>query len=84
VADFVSTLLPLINPHIKYSELKTKGFALIEMQREQMNVTWKYAQSITDESLIGVENEAMRKSFTVQRGTNRFEGALPLNIPLPF
>lgn len=83
VADLVSTLLPLLNPHIKYSELKTKGFALIEMQREQMNVTWKYAQSITDESLIGVENEAMRKSFTVQRGSNRFDGALPINIPIP-
>lgn len=83
VADLVSTLLPVLNPHIKYSELKTKGFALIEMQREQMNVTWKYAQSITDESLIGVENEAMRKSFTIQRGTNRFDGALPINLPFP-
>lgn len=83
VADLVSTILPLVNPHIKYSELRTKGFALIDMQREQMTVTWKYAQSITDESLIGVENEAMRKTFVVQRGTNRFEGTLPVNIPLP-
>jgi len=73
----------LINPHIKYSELKTKGFALVELKREHMRVTWKYAQSITDETLIGVENEGMRKSFTVQRGRNRFEGVLPLNISLP-
>ncbi|HEX4879369.1 MAG TPA: alkaline phosphatase D family protein, partial [Limnobacter sp.] len=69
VADVVSAILPVLNPHIKYSELKTKGYALIEMQREQMNVTWKYAQSITEESMIGIENESMRKAFTVRRGS---------------
>ncbi|BET26665.1 alkaline phosphatase D [Limnobacter thiooxidans] len=77
VADVVSAALPLLNPHIKYNELKTKGFALLEMSRTRLSVTWKYAQSVADESLIGMENEAMRKTMTVPLGSNRFESALP-------
>ena len=77
VADVVSAALPLLNPHIKYNELKTKGFALLEMSRTRLSVTWKYAQSITDESMIGMENEAMRKTMAVPLGSNRFESALP-------
>ncbi|MFN4329241.1 MAG: alkaline phosphatase D family protein [Limnobacter sp.] len=77
VADLVSAALPVLNPHIKYSELKTKGFALLEMSRTALTVTWKYAQSVTDEALIGVENEGMRKTLTVPVGTNRFQGGLP-------
>ena len=77
VADVVSAALPLLNPHIKYNELKTKGFVLLEMSRTRLSVTWKYAQSVADESLIGMENEAMRKTMTVPLGSNRFESALP-------
>lgn len=77
VADVVSAALPLLNPHIKYNELKTKGFVLLEMTRTRLSATWKYAQSVADESLIGMENEAMRKTMTVPLGSNRFESALP-------
>jgi alkaline phosphatase D len=72
VADAVSAAIPVANPHIKYNELKTKGFVLVEMTREKMTATWKYAQSITDEKLIGVENQSMRKRLVVSVGTNKF------------
>lgn len=75
VADAVSAAIPVANPHIKYNELKTKGFVLVEMTREKMTATWKYAQSITDEKLIGVENESMRKSYVVAVGSNKFTEA---------
>lgn len=79
VADVVSAALPVLNPHIKYSELKTKGFVLVELTRTELTATWKYAMSITDESMIGVENEAMRKVMSVQIGSNRFDTSV-----LPF
>lgn len=72
VADAVSAAIPAANPHIRYNELKTKGYVLVEMTRERMTATWKYAQSITDEKMIGVENQSMRKRLVVPVGTNKF------------
>ena len=63
--------LPLANPHIKYTELKSKGFIVVDVTPERMVAEWRYAQSITDEALIGEENTAKRRQFQVLSGTNK-------------
>lgn len=78
VAELVSVLLPLLNPHIKYNELKSKGYVLVNLSRQEMVAEWRYAQSISDEALIGQENERKRRTFKVLSGTNRL-----INMDLP-
>lgn len=70
-AELVSPLIPVANPHIKYNELKTHGYVLVDLSRERMAAEWRYAVSITDPARIGVENEAMRRRFEVAVGSNR-------------
>jgi alkaline phosphatase D len=71
VAEAVSAAVPLANPHIRYSELKSKGFLIVEVTPERMMAEWRYVQSITDELLIGEENMSKRRQFQVLSGTNR-------------
>lgn len=82
VAEVVSLAVPLANPHIRYNELKSKGFVLVDVTPERLIADWRYVQSITDEALIGVEDLAKRKRFQVLSGTNRLisatEGPLPV------
>ncbi|MDZ4299049.1 MAG: alkaline phosphatase D family protein [Moraxellaceae bacterium] len=73
VADLVSTVIPVANPHIKYSELKTKGYLLVDVTRERTTAQWRYAASITDPNLIGEERVNMRKTFQVLAGSNRLQ-----------
>lgn len=80
-AELVSPLIPVANPHIKYNELKTHGYVLVDLTREKMTAEWRYATSITDPAQIGVEDEARRRSFEVAAGSNRLTavggGAIP-------
>ncbi|MEO6698513.1 MAG: alkaline phosphatase D family protein [Paraperlucidibaca sp.] len=71
VAEVVSVAVPLANPHIRYNELKSKGFIVVDVTPERMVAEWRYVQSISDELLIGVENRAKRRQFQVLSGTNR-------------
>lgn len=71
VAEIVSAAVPLANPHIRYNELKSKGFVLVDVTPERLVAEWRYAQSITDESLIGVEAQTKRRQFQVLSGTNK-------------
>ena len=84
VAEVVSAAVPVANPHIRYSELMTHGYLLVDLTRERMAAEWRYAQSITDETLIGVENEALRRRFEVAVGSNRLTAIdAPLTPTLP-
>ena len=71
VAEAVSAAIPVANPHIRYSELKTHGFVLVSLSAERMIAQWRYAANIVDPEQIGVENLAMRKTFEVAAGTSK-------------
>lgn len=92
VAEVVSAAIPVANPHIKYNELKTKGFLLVDVTRSRLQAQWRYAESITDPARLGVERESMRVTFEVASGTNRLQrvggSAIPgfpsaPSLPLP-
>ncbi|MEL0028855.1 MAG: alkaline phosphatase D family protein, partial [Perlucidibaca sp.] len=73
VADILSPVIPLANPHIRYNELKTQGYVLVRLDAERMTAQWRYAASITEPALIGVENTAMRRTFEVLAGSSRLQ-----------
>lgn len=83
VAEVVSAAIPVANPHIRYNELKTKGFVLVNLTAERMQAQWRYATNITDPEQIGVENEAMRKTFEVLAGTNKLVAVSDAALPIP-
>lgn len=71
VAEVVSAAIPLANPHIRYNELKTHGFVRVSVSAERMIAQWRYAANIVDPAQIGVEDQAMRKTFAVAAGTSQ-------------
>ncbi|MES2908907.1 MAG: alkaline phosphatase D family protein [Pseudomonadota bacterium] len=71
VAEVVSAAIPVANPHIRYSELKTHGYVLVSLSAERMIAQWRYAANIVDPEQIGVESLAMRKTFAVAAGTSK-------------
>lgn len=73
VADLISAVIPLANPHIRYNELKTHGYVLVDLNRERMVAEWRYAASITDPARIGEEDTARSRRFEVQAGSNRLQ-----------
>lgn len=80
-AEAASALLPLLNPHIRYSELKTHGYVLVTVTREKTVAEWRYATSITDPAQIGVEDLAKRRTFEVAAGSSRLNDVTPGAIP---
>jgi alkaline phosphatase D len=83
VAEVVSAAIPVANPHIRYNELKSKGYVLVNLTQERMLAEWRYAANITDPAQIGVENVAMRKTFEVKAGTNKLTDVSSNASPLP-
>ena len=85
-AEAAAFALPFTNPHIRYAELKTHGFILLDITHERSQAEWYYASSITDESLIGEENGSLTKVVSVASSdtqTNRLdEDAAPSRAPL--
>lgn len=73
VAEAVSLAIPLLNPHIRYSELKTQGFVRVTLTAREMLAQWRYAASITDPARVGEENLAKRRTFRVLAGSNRLD-----------
>lgn len=67
-AELVSAILPLVNPHIRYTELQTHGFILLDVNRERTQAEYYYHQDIRDESLIGVEDPDKTKVVSVYSG----------------
>lgn len=77
VNPLLEAAIPLLNPHMKYVELRSRGFVLVEVTRERLRAEWRYAASITDPSLMGVENEAKRVAFEVDSVTARLRRVVP-------
>ncbi|KAE8543938.1 alkaline phosphatase D family protein [Marinobacter nauticus] len=64
LAELVSPLLSVTNPHIKYAELRKRGFILMDVTRFDCQAEYHYVKSISDETLRG-ELEASPKLVRV-------------------
>lgn len=71
VADLASVAIPVANPHIKYTELKTRGFQLVDVTRARTQVEFYYVSSIDDYQQRGQLNHAKTKVVAVNHGSSR-------------
>ncbi len=62
-------VIPLDNPHLRYSNIRDKGYAVFEATRDELRVSFKTAESIQR------RNSPIRtlRDFTVKRGVPRVE-----------
>lgn len=69
-AELVSGVLPVINPHMKYTDLKNKGFILMDVTRERTQAEYYYAEDISSVDKSGAEMDKV-KTLSVNNGSSR-------------
>ncbi|WP_022959547.1 alkaline phosphatase D family protein [Spongiibacter tropicus] len=79
-AQLVSSVLPLLNPHMKYTDLVNKGFILVDVTRQRAQAEYYYAASIDDPEQSGVEMDKV-KTVAVQVGSSRLVEDTPVSRP---
>ena len=79
-AQLVSAILPVVNPHMKYTDLNNKGFILMDVNRQRAQAEYYYAADISDPAQSGVESNKV-KTVAVKAGTNRLIEDTPVSRP---
>ncbi|WP_223826185.1 alkaline phosphatase D family protein [Spongiibacter pelagi] len=79
-AELAAALLPVVNPHMKYIELKTKGFILMDVTAERTQAEYYYAEDISTADMIGVESDTV-KTVAVYDGSSRMTLDTPISTP---
>jgi alkaline phosphatase D len=67
----LSGVLPIANPHIKYTELSSRGFILMDVTRERTQAEYYYAADIDTAEQSGVESDDKIKTVEVRNGSSR-------------
>ncbi|MFT4776664.1 MAG: alkaline phosphatase D [Oleispira sp.] len=70
-AELLSGVLPVANPHIKYTELSSRGFILMDVTRERTQAEYYYAADISTAEQSGVESDDKIKTVEVRDGSSR-------------
>lgn len=81
LAELASVALPVVNPHIRYTELKTHGFILVDVTRGRAQAEFHYVNSIEAYDLRGQINDRLTKVVAVESGSSRIKEDLPLSRP---
>ena len=71
LAEAVGPLLSITNPHVKYSELKKRGFILMDVDRFGAQAEYHYVTSISDVSKKGEVEPARKLVKVFARETGR-------------
>jgi len=79
-AELVSAVLPVVNPHMKYTDLKNHGFILMDVTHQRAQAEFYYAANIDAADQSGVESSKV-KSMAVERGSSRLKEDTPLSRP---
>lgn len=81
VADLAALAVRTVNPHMKYVELKTPGFILVDVTTERTQAEFYYVRSIRERDLQGVIDPAMTKVVGVDSGSSRIYQDRALSEP---
>ena len=79
-AELVSAVLPVVNPHMKYTDLKNHGFILMDVTHQRAQAEFYYAENIDLAAQSGVESSKV-KSLAVESGSSRLKEGTPLSRP---
>ncbi|MBZ2189345.1 alkaline phosphatase D family protein [Alcanivorax sp. JB21] len=81
LSELAGIALPLVNPHIRYFEGKSRGFVLMDVNRQRAQAEWYYVRSITDFDQRGQLDLSRTKSMKVDSGSSRLVRDPPLSRP---
>ncbi|MED5390015.1 MAG: alkaline phosphatase D family protein [Pseudomonadota bacterium] len=80
-AELAGVLIPVVNPHIRYVEAKSRGFILVDVDRQRAQGEFYYAQSIESFDLRGQIDTSKTKVVTVKSGDSRIIEDQPVSRP---
>ena len=71
--------MPVVNPHIRYVEAKSRGFILMDVNHQRAQAEFYYARDIESFDLRGQIDESKTKLVAVYSGDSRLreEGLRP-------
>ena len=70
VAELAELAVPVANPHMKYVELKARGFMLVDVTLERTQAEFYYVRNITSEDDVGKIDPAKTKVVGVDDGNS--------------
>ena len=71
IAGVAEAAVQLANPHMKYVELKSPGFILVDVTMARTQAEFLYVQSISSVDSLGAINPEMTKVVGVDSGSSR-------------
>ncbi|MZR62540.1 alkaline phosphatase [Alcanivorax sp. DP30] len=80
-AELAGVLIPVVNPHIRYVEAKSRGFILVDVTRQRTQAEFYYAQSIESYDLRGQIDTSKTKVVAVNSGDSRIVEDGPVSWP---
>ena len=80
-AELAGILVPVVNPHIRYVEAKSRGFILVDVTRERSQAEFYYVQSIESYDLRGQIDASKTKVVAVNSGDSRIIEDGPVSRP---
>ncbi|MEQ9544568.1 MAG: alkaline phosphatase D family protein [Marinobacter sp.] len=70
VAQLAEVAVPVANPHMKYVELRSPGFMLVDVTLERAQAEFYYVRNITSEDDVGKIDPAKTKVVGVEDGNS--------------
>ncbi len=80
LGELASVVLPVVNPHMKYTDLTNKGFILIDVTRQRAQAEFYYAADISDRNRSGEESDTV-KVMAVEEGDSHLIEDAPVSRP---
>ncbi|MDC0661475.1 alkaline phosphatase D family protein [Marinobacter sp. SS21] len=80
-ADLAAAAVRIANPHMKYVELKSRGYMLVDVTRERAQAEYYYVASATEQDRLGELDAAKTKVVGVDSGSSEIYQDRPLSSP---
>jgi alkaline phosphatase D len=81
IAGLAGVAVQLANPHMKYVELKSPGFMLVDVTAQRTQAEFLYVRSISSVDQLGEIDLAMSKVVGVDSGSSRIYQDRPRSTP---
>lgn len=81
IAGIAAEAVKITNPHIKYTELESPGFILVDVTEQRTQAEFLYVQSISSADNLGMMDASKTKVVGVDSGNSRIYQDRPQSRP---
>lgn len=81
IAGIAAEAVKIANPHIKYTELESPGFILVDVTEQRTQAEFLYVQSISSADNLGMMDASKTKVVGVDSGNSRIYQDRPQSRP---